>query len=275
MNHPGCKKPIIGSKFGRLLVVKYSHSLPVNGKQRHYYICLCDCGSEKRILASALNPNGSKSCGCLRRDVTIKRGTSHGLYYHPLWRTYQNIIARCEAPNHKSFHNYGGRGIGMCPKWRNDFLSFVADMGTKPSPKHSIDRVNNDGNYEPGNCKWKTMKEQSFNRRTNLLITIGEITQPLGMWCRQYGKKYSMVNHRLRKGWEINRALFQENVKTLQEKARREATITVLGVTKPVQEWASAIGLSPKHLMQRINRGWSAEKSVSQKKRFRPTFSKI
>lgn len=117
---------------------------------------------------------------------------------------------RCGDAGDKSYHNYGGRGITVCDRWRESFENFLADMGRRPSPQHSIDRINNDGNYEPGNCRWATNREQSLNRRNNRQIELDGVRMPLDAWREETGLTRNAIRQRIDKlGWDTRRALTQ------------------------------------------------------------------
>jgi hypothetical protein len=120
------------------------------------------------------------------------------------------MIARCHNPTTKYFENYGGRGISVCDKWRHDFAAWRDDMGPPPSPQHTLDRIDNDGNYEPSNCRWATRKEQSANRRipkSAKLITYNSETYEMAVWARKVGVQASTLHARLKAGWSVERAL--------------------------------------------------------------------
>ncbi len=118
------------------------------------------------------------------------------------------MIKRCGNPNTKQYADYGGRGITVCERWKTSFENFLADMGVKPSPTHSIDRFpNNDGNYEPGNCRWATRAEQCLNRRNNRLISHNNETLPLTVWSDRMGIKREVIADRLNRGWSVFDAL--------------------------------------------------------------------
>ena len=150
-------------KFGRLTPVAIFQQ---TGWGNNRVLCLCDCGILKDYAYANLYTGTSKSCGCLREE----RYKHHGLSTvngecSSEYGTWRAIKTRCFNSNSPSYKHYGGRGITMCDRWRNDYAAFHADMGPRPSPNLSIDRINNDGNYEPGNCRWATQKQQIANRR--------------------------------------------------------------------------------------------------------------
>lgn len=161
----GCLKAaadLTGSKFHRLTVIE---RVAQDGKGPVKWLCRCNCGKEIVVESYQLTTGGTKSCGCLRVENFVGMSTKHGMRKAPEYNSWDAMIQRCCNPNTKRYHYYGGRGITVCERWRNSFENFYADMGPKPTPKHSIDRINNDGNYEPGNCRWATQSEQNFNTR--------------------------------------------------------------------------------------------------------------
>tara|TARA_R110002126_G_scaffold68046_6_gene172108 strand:- start:387 stop:896 length:510 start_codon:yes stop_codon:yes gene_type:complete len=147
-----------GCVFNYWTIILYSHT--DKHKERHY-LCECRCGKQITKSIKAILNGKSKSCGCLN----ISNHVRHGLSNSKIYNSWQNIKNRCTNPNSTQWKWYGERGIKVCDRWLNSFENFMLDMGIPPTKKHSIDRINNDGNYEPSNCKWSTMKEQCNNRR--------------------------------------------------------------------------------------------------------------
>lgn len=168
--------------------------------QRHLHVvCRCGkCGSNSVVRACTL---GSKSSSC--RNCATRIHGQHGSREYRIW---ESMKGRCLRKTDTRFDDYGGRGIQICERWMS-FQNFYADMGPRPSSRHSIDRIDVNGHYEPGNCRWATRKQQQRNMRSNRLFTINEQTLCLAEWCEKYGTTPRRVESRLRRGWDIERAL--------------------------------------------------------------------
>lgn len=157
-------------KFGRLLVLyRVENVRTKSGRSMVVWHCKCDCGNEVDVRAQNLKDGNTKSCGCLNSDEVIKRNTTHGLYYTRLHRIWSGMKQRCYYSKCRSYKDYGGRGITICDEWLNDFKTFY-DWAISNGYKEglTIDRKNNDGNYEPQNCRWITNSEQQKNKRNNI-----------------------------------------------------------------------------------------------------------
>lgn len=173
---------IVGRKYGRLTVLREGPGIPRKDKKYRLrtMICKCDCGNQCEVRLELLNTGGTRSCGCLRREMTAGKGASkvtHGLRKHYLYATWIAIRERCGNPNNPSYRNYGARGISMYEPWRQDLAAFIreveAELGPRPAgqypsgrPMYTLDRMDNEcGNYEPGNLRWASAREQMLNRR--------------------------------------------------------------------------------------------------------------
>ena len=131
----------------------------------------------------------------------------HGMTKTPEYDAWDGMKQRCFNPNHKRYSDWGGRGITVCDRWKNSFENFLADMGSKPTAKHSIDRIDNDGDYCPGNCRWATKAEQENNKRNNRLITIEDVTLTITQWEKKMGYGENVILMRLKRGWSEYRAV--------------------------------------------------------------------
>lgn len=152
-----------GQKFNMLTAITM---LPPKGPSRCVrYLCKCDCGSETIVPSSPLRSGATKSCGCLARKVRGDMNRTHGGAGATEYSAWLEMKKRCLNSKSKTFLYYGGRGIKVCAQWVNDFAQFLRDVGKKPTPQHSLDRINPNGDYEPHNCRWATKTEQSRNTR--------------------------------------------------------------------------------------------------------------
>ncbi|CAN7494732.1 hypothetical protein LJR074_003408 [Acidovorax sp. LjRoot74] len=203
-----------GKRFGRLVVLSVAGSR--NGSVQ--WNCACDCGNSTTVCTRQLNCGQTSSCGCYgaeRRTFAARAAiVKHGKSKDPIYGIWFNMIRRCERPSHKSFKHYGGRGISVCTEWHS-FERFFADMGDRPSDRHSIDRINNDGNYEPGNCRWATMTEQARNRSNSKLLAIFGEEKNVVAWSEdaRCAVSYDTFCARLKAGWGPERALTTPNVR--------------------------------------------------------------
>lgn len=158
-------KDLSGRKFGLLSAIE--KATPRNGQPM--YRCLCDCGSEVTVRGYSLEKGTTKSCGCIRKERVLRAHLRHGEArsgkQSAEYKTWSSMKWRCE-----NAENYKNRGIQVCQRWRDSYDNFLSDMGRKPTPSHSIDRIDNNGGYEPSNCRWATRREQSLNTRRNRLV---------------------------------------------------------------------------------------------------------
>lgn len=198
-------KPIkVGDKFGKLTVVSAAapHSRR-NGYTRKRWVCVCECGSETIVLDESLKSGNTLSCGCFSSRALIgERSITHGARGSDEWKIWSKIKDRCFNPNCKEYPHYGARGVIMCAEWRDDFAAFLAHIGPRPSRDYSIERINNAGNYEPGNVRWATDLEQGRNRRNNRLLTVDGVTRCASEWAEVTGIKSATIINRMNKNWE-------------------------------------------------------------------------
>jgi hypothetical protein len=160
-------KDITGQRFGRLVAIRV-----VGRSTRGYrWRCQCDCGNSHTVTATRLRRNHTRSCGCLgKQGAPPKHGHAKRGRQHPLYSVWLGMRDRCNNPNNPAYKNYGSRGIQVCERWDN-FPKFIVDVGERPSPRHVLDRIDNNGNYEPGNVKWSTPIESNNNKRLSKAIS--------------------------------------------------------------------------------------------------------
>jgi hypothetical protein len=180
------------TRFGRLTIL--DGPFLDNGELK--YICECDCGTIKTLSKGSLTSGSSSSCGCLRKESTGNRARTHGKTNTLAYVSWLGIIKRCYNPNEPAYKNYGGRGITVCEEWKNSFENFLHDMGPRPLGI-SIERIDNNGNYNKNNCVWASRKTQNRNSRNNNLVTYNSSTKPVSAWCELLGIPYKRTIQRI------------------------------------------------------------------------------
>lgn len=196
-------KDLTNQKFGRLTALRTNGK---NKKGNYLWLCQCECGSEKTIASSDLLTGNSTSCGCYAIEGRREKATTHGMSKTPEFKAWLHIKERCYG-NSKDAVNYKERGIKVCQRWLDSFENFYADMGDRPSSNHSIDRINNDGNYCPENCRWATKEQQMLNQRRTLRATHQGETKTLKEWADIVGIHYNCLRARKLKGWTDEKIL--------------------------------------------------------------------
>lgn len=194
---------LTGRRYGRFTVIKIS-SIGCGPTKWH---CRCDCGNERIVDGCRLKNGTSRSCGCLRSELQKINTTTHGKSKSPDmiesgYKCYGSMKERCLNKNHVAYPQYGGRGISICSRWlgRNGFSNFIQDMGPRPSIKHSIDRIDVNGCYEPSNCRWSDKSQQSCNRRNNVKIEYMGKSKTVLEWSRELGIIASGIYKRIKRG---------------------------------------------------------------------------
>jgi len=196
---------LTGHIFHYLTVIRYGGN---NKKGKATWECICKCG--KNVVANGidLRRGECKSCGCFKSENAKRLYTTHGMKHTPEFKAWSHIKQRCYNKNYCGYKNYGMKGIKMCDSWLNSFETFFADMGKRPSSKHSIDRFpDKAGNYDPDNCRWATMKQQQNNRTNNRIFEYKFETGTISQLVDKYGGSVNKIRLRVRRGWTIERAL--------------------------------------------------------------------
>lgn len=208
------KQLAVGSRHGRFVVQRAGE--PVESKKAggvhrdSTSVCLCDCGATKTVLNVQLRGGYVLSCGCLKTETSrskAKHGYNRQGSRSPEYNAWCNMRSRVGNPKNNKHEHYGGRGIKVCDRWLESFENFIADMGDKPTPQHSLDRIDNDGDYCPENCQWATKKQQLRNTRRCHLVTCNGVTRTLAEWEEITGIQRRTIHYRLKAGWPVEEAL--------------------------------------------------------------------
>lgn len=195
-----------GMRFGMLLVLGYSRTV----NKKAMWRCKCDCGTACEVTGSYMRCGHTASCGCFRAIATAQNKTTHGMTSggrkQGTYRSWQDMKQRCLNKKHMHYQDYGGRGIAICKRWVNSFDDFFSDMGKCPDG-YTLGRKENNGNYEPGNCRWETYIEQGANKRNNLLLTLNGKTLTISQWARELRMPLSTIQTRRRRGLPVELCL--------------------------------------------------------------------
>lgn len=253
---------LTGQRFGRLTAIEYAGK---DNQMLTLWRCICDCGKEITTRASSLKCGNTQSCGCLQAENTKVRATTHGLtggrsHANRLYSIWRNMKQRCYNPKAAKYNNYGGRGIAVCEEWINSYVSFHEwAMANGYSDNLTLDRIENNGNYEPLNCRWSTNQEQSNNTRFNRLLTYNEETKTLAQWADEIGLNFTTLKCRLDDyGWDLEKAL---NAPVGKHQKR---IIQYNGKTQTLNKWSKELGINYKLLCGRLLKGWSIERAFTQ-----------
>lgn len=238
-------KNLKGLRFGRLLVIEMvlSGTKLLYPKNRAVWKCLCDCGNERIVLGNYLVKGYSKSCGCHTKE------RSYGQTKNPEYKIWRNMQKRCYDTKNEKYKDYGGRGIKVCERWLISFKNFLFDMGKRPSVKHTIDRINNDGNYEIENCRWATTKQQARNKRNNRWIDYNGERKILQDWAEFFNVSQSALSNNILRHKDFkdvyNYYVFEKQKRLIEYKGHK----------KTVSDWAVFFKIKRSTLAERIEKG--------------------
>jgi hypothetical protein len=188
---------LVGRIFGRLRVIAFDH---MDKNSNSYWLCECECGNQSIVRRGHLLSGDTVSCGCNLVDFNKKTHTAHGMSNKHMYRSWYSMKHRCNNPNAANYGGYGGRGITVCDEWNdfNNFYNWSMSHGYKPGL--SIDRINNNDGYDPGNCRWATSSEQANNKRDTIFVTYNGQTHSVAEWARLFNVVYSTLNRRIKRG---------------------------------------------------------------------------
>lgn len=258
-----------GCRFGRLTVICKDYSKPTD--HGRYWKCLCDCGQYCSVSTSALNCGNNRSCGCLHRDLIIKRNTKHGMSKTRLYHIYSTMISRCTNCNSRNYPRYGGRGIKVCGEWRYDFQAFYDwAMAHGYRDDLTIDRINNDGDYCPENCRWTNMTVQQNNRRTNHLVEYDGEMYSIADLARKFGLEYKYTYSCISNGFSIE-DIISGNV---SRRRSYKDLYEIDGREHRLMEWISLSPICASTIRTRLDRGWDLERALFEPSRGRGNVKK-
>lgn len=234
---------IIGKTFGRLTVISDAEPRSeFSGNTHRQSNCLCECGTQCVVLNASLRSGNTKSCGCYRKEWMRKTFVTHGQaragMKTSVYEIWKNMISRCQNESQKCYPNYGGRGIAVCDRWKESFERFFEDVGPRP-PGTTLDRIDNNKGYEPGNCRWATPKQQGRNRRSNCVLTVRGVTGCLTELCEHFKVPYARTLGRLHMGWDADVAFF-----ATKRPRKRYSYAASVGSFSVVSEEASSLSVS-------------------------------
>lgn len=193
---------MLGQQVGLLTVLK--REAQKHPKLGWRFLCRCECGNEVTVPWSNLLTKNTKSCGCLRRRANdLPPGGAARMREYQIWK---HMRSRCGDPTNPSYADYGGRGIAVCPEWQKSFSAFLRDMGRRPSPHHTLDRIDNASGYRPDNCRWTDWRTQQNNKRSCRLVTYKGETLTVTQWAERTGIQSQTLGYRIRQGWPLKRA---------------------------------------------------------------------
>jgi hypothetical protein len=255
---------LTGQKFGRLVVENKNPIRSLDGSIR--WDCICECGKKVSVIGSNLVSENTTSCGCYNREIINKVNSTHGMSHTPEYYIWKAMNQRCTNSNTKNYSDYGGRGITVCERWLDSFEAFYEDMGPRPSPDHSIERRENDGNYEKSNCYWATRTEQNNNKRNNTLYSYKgqeySIKQLANLpEAKVSGACISTLKNRINQsGYSIEKALNEQVIIGVRSRLLH----THNGVTKTIKEWSKEYGIEYYKLYYRLVQvKWDFERAVN------------
>jgi hypothetical protein len=194
-----------GEVHGRLTAIRQTVAATHRNPGR--WLFHCTCGNDIERVVGKVRIGHTKSCGCLNREMIAARNRTHGASGTPEWYAWKEMNKRCRNPHVYAYHRYGGRGIRVCAKWKKSFSAFLKDVGLKPSVKHSLGRIDNDGNYTPSNVHWEIQRTQARNRHTNLMLFWEGKKRALAEICELTGVDYNRTYRQLRKGVSLKKII--------------------------------------------------------------------
>lgn len=251
---------LTGHKYGRVTVLSYAGR--AKGTYTFCWNCICDCGTKFVVRGASLKDGNTKGCGCLHKEWCAEK-SKNAKGPPESYKVWGSIKQRCYNPKSSAYQLYGARGITMSDEWKDSFATFIGDMGPRPTKKHSIDRINNDGHYCKSNCRWALPTAQGRNTRHNHWLTFNGVTLCLEDWCERIGIDHSVIIGRIERGWPIDKVLTAPlGSKVKKTKPGNQRLYTYKGKVQNVSEWAKEFGIRMETLWYRLDRGMSIEDAL-------------
>ena len=239
-------------QYGQLTAIRRTGA--TQSSRNATWLFRCECGNECEKDGYSVRSGKVLSCDACGKERIRAASIKHGATDSAEYRIWTGMLTRCYNKSSRAYKDYGGRGIQVCDQWRASFAQFFSDMGRRPSPKHSIDRKDNNGNYEPGNCRWATAHEQAQNKRNSIQVEINGCQASLADCAKVSGYTRAAIYQRHKRGI-TGEALLKTSV----------TTITHNGITDSISGWSKRTGIKPTTIGQRLRKyGWSPERALTQ-----------
>lgn len=258
------KNNLQGMKFGRLTVLSY---IPGTKKKGNKWVCKCDCGNLTEVYHNALTRNVSKSCGCLRKEVSGKTNLQHGITDTRIYKIWEGIKSRCSNSKLSCYKNYGGRGIKVCQEWLHSptaFYNWAIANGYEENL--TLDREDVNGDYTPQNCRWVDYKTQANNKRTNAIYELNGELKTLAQWCDIFGINYFIVHNRLRSGNYTLQEALTEEINSRMYLSHNAKRYVIKGEYLTLREISEKYKIDKNIIKWRIQNGWSDEEVLRKEK---------
>lgn len=210
---------ITGNIFGKLTVIEFFERTSTKSTM---WVCLCECGTEKVINGAHLKSGKIISCGCYQKSWAITHGHTSERNHSPEYKCWNSMKSRCNNKKNDRYYDYGGRGISVCDQWNNSFETFLKDMGPRPSLKYSLERIDNDKNYTPDNCVWRTMQQQSRNKRSNRLLEKNGLKMVIVDWAKRWGIAYQVIQQSIKRHGSFDYIYTRHEINKIKQTNRLE-----------------------------------------------------
>jgi len=249
---------LTGKKFSRLPAISVVGKSSKSG--RLIWLFKCDCGKEKSASGKDVRCGHIKSCGCISSEILMARNVTHGMSKTPEYVAWCKMRDRCNRESGKDYKDYGGRGIKVCDEW-SDFTAFYNYIGDRPSAKHSLDRIDVNGNYEPGNVRWATPMTQGNNTRRNRFLVFNSVRKTVSEWSADTGLSLCAIHSRLDRNWDVEKTL---TTPVRKMTIREGALIDFNGESLTLKKWSQRVGVKYTTLHKRIYFDeWTVEQALT------------